>query len=95
MLKLYSFDWDCGRMGDLEGIFVAEESDVNNVLGKEIYFGEVLGKHSEISGEIVDGDIKVIDEDQQFITKLLNVFGLEEDGGTLSGHNPLDYLEDA
>lgn len=27
MKKLYSFYWDCGRMGNLEGLFIAEESE--------------------------------------------------------------------
>lgn len=40
MLKLYSFYWDCGRMGNLDGLFVAEESTVESAIGKEVYFGE-------------------------------------------------------
>jgi hypothetical protein len=36
-------------MGALSGIFVAEEEAVEALIasGKEVYFGEVLGKHSE------------------------------------------------
>ena len=43
MLKLYSFHWDCGRSGALDGLFVAAEDQVESVIGKRLYFGEVLG----------------------------------------------------
>lgn len=36
MLKLYRFHWDCGRMGNLEGLFVAEQSEVENLLGSTV-----------------------------------------------------------
>lgn len=87
---IYEFHWDCGRMGDLNGLFVAEKSAVEKLIGKEIYFGEVLGKHSEIYGELEEGDLSVMSEDQDFISKLEEVFG----AGTISGYNPLDYYEE-
>ena len=42
---------DFGRMGELQGLFVAEELDVQDLIGKEVYFDEVLGKHSEINSD--------------------------------------------
>jgi len=89
MKKLYEFYWDCGRMGGLEGLFIAEESSVKAAIGKEIYFGEVLGKHSEVYGTLKEGDCEVKSEDQEFISKLEELLG-----GTISGYNPLDYLPD-
>ena len=88
MNKLYQFHWDCGRMGHLYGLFIAEEADVSEVVGEEIYFGEVLGKHSEIVGTLEEGDLTVKSEDQDLIKKLQGIFG-----DHLSGFNPLDYYD--
>lgn len=89
MLKLYSFYWDCGRMGNLDGLFVAEESEVAKILGKEVYFGEVLGKHSEIYGTVDEEDITVVSDDQEKIEWLIDVIG----GANISGYNPLEYYD--
>ena len=44
MKKLYEFYWDFGRMGEVTGMIIAEEEDVASAIGKQIYFGEILGK---------------------------------------------------
>lgn len=48
MKAIYKMDCDCGRMGSLQGVFIAEKEHVTVLLKKkiEVYFGEVLGKHS-------------------------------------------------
>lgn len=74
----------------LEGLFVAEESDMDALMGKEIYFGEVLGKHSEIFGPLEERDITIKNDDEDFINKLVDVIG----GESISGYNPFDYYED-
>jgi hypothetical protein len=84
---LWSFNWDCGRQGELEGLFVATEQEVNRLIGKEIYFGEVLGKHSEVSGTIEEGEIKKIDLDIETVEKVTKILG-----DTWSGYNPFEYL---
>lgn len=89
MKKLYSFFWDYGRMGDLDGLFVAEDSEINALIGKRIYFGGVLGKHSEIEGILEEGDITVKSDDQDFVTKFVEIMG----EGTVSGFNPLDFYD--
>jgi len=86
-MKLYKFYWDCKRMGKLEGIFTAEEENIKKAIGREICFGEVLGKHSEIFGTLEEGEIIEITDDQDFIKKFKE---LKLD----TGYNPLDYLED-
>ena len=55
MKKLYKFYWDCGRQGDIESIFIATEKDIKANIGEEVYFGEILGKHSEIYGILEEG----------------------------------------
>lgn len=90
MKAIYEFYWDCGRMGSLEGMFIAEKADVDAVIGKRIYFGEVLGKHSEIYGTLEESDLTIKTEDQDFIDKFIEVM---ETDGTISGYNPLNYYE--
>ena len=89
MLGIYKFYWGCGGMGDLKSLFIADDHAVKNAIGKEIYFGEVLGKHSEIVGELEEGDVVLVSntqEDIDFFQRLDLTIGL----------NPLDFIsEDA
>lgn len=85
--KLYKFYGNCGRMGDLSGLFVAEEAEIKSSIGKTVYFGEVLGKHSDISLCLSEDDYTELTDDLDFITKF-EAFGCQ------SGHNPLDYLDE-
>lgn len=87
---LVSFHWDEGRMGDVEGLFVTTKERIEKSLGKGVYFGEILGKHSEISGTLKKEDFKVKSDDPAFIDKLVEIIGFE----TISGYNPFDYLEE-
>ena len=86
---IYKFYQDHGRMGSLEGIFVADPEEVKRLINsqKEIYFGEVLGKHSEISSVITEGEITMVSDDPAFV-KLFEFHDLS------SGYCPFDYLED-
>lgn len=97
-MKLYAFYWDCGRMGDLGGLFVADDSAVEGIIGKHVYFGEVLGKHSEIEGTLQEEDFIELSEDQDLIRKLITAFEsnlqLAFDGCTFNGYNPFSYLEE-
>lgn len=87
MKKLYKFYVDAGRMGSISGIFVAKEEDVNKkLLGCNVYFGEILGKHSDVSVDIEPDMLTVLTDDQIFINKF-------EALDCSSGYNPFDYLE--
>ena len=33
-------------MGSVEGLFVADEEEIQRNMGMQVYFGEILGKHS-------------------------------------------------
>lgn len=86
MKKLYRFDFDCGRQGSLYGTFVADEKDIANAIGKRMYFGEVLGKHSDISGNLDEEEhLYVVTDDQDFVEKF-------EKFNCDSGYNPLNYI---
>ena len=84
---IFKFHFDCGRMGNLEGVFVASKKDVKELCdsGKQVYFGEVLGKHSEVYGKMNEGMFKVVSEDP-------SVVSVVEEHDLSSGYNPFDYL---
>ena len=87
---LWNFHWDCGRQGDLEGLFVATEDEVKQLIGQRVYFGEVLGKHSEIYGTIEEGEITKVDIDSETVEKVSKHLG-----SVWSGFNPLNYTDEA
>lgn len=84
--RLYRFHWDCGRMGDVEGVFVAEEAEIAAAMGKTVSLGEALGKYSDVHGTLDPEDLTVLTDDQSFIEKAL------EYGLGCVGYNPLSYL---
>ena len=82
--RVASFIFSCSL-----DIFTAEEETVSAIIGKEIHFGEVLGKHSDVHFEIEPRHIEVLSDDNEFIVKFIEILGK----GTVSGINPLDYDE--
>lgn len=78
--------FDCGRNGELEGIFVAEKSDVEFLVEKKvgIHFGEVLGKHSDVYGYLSEDEIKMV-SDEESVIKVVKEHGLE------TGYDPFEY----
>lgn len=91
MKNLYSFYWDCGRMGSINSLFVADPEQIKSAIGRQVYFGEVLGKHSEIYGTLSENDITLVSDDQEKVKWLVEVTGGWE---TINGLNPLEYLEE-
>lgn len=86
MKKVYKFFVSYGRMGSLEGVFVATDADVKQSLGKEAYFGEVLGKHSDVYVTLTESMFKVLTDDTDFAEK----FAWHH---CACGFNPLHYIE--
>lgn len=86
MKSLYRMNFDCGRQGNLEGVFVAEDEDISLLISSEmvIRFGEVLGKHSDIAGNLTSPEIEKITDDEKVI-EVVEKYGLE------TGYNPFDY----
>jgi len=94
MLRLVKFDEYYGRQGTLEGLFVTDEEDWNNIQiliksKKEILFYEALGKHSQPRTALTDKNITVMSDDQDFIKKFAEIMGSH-----VSGINPLNNAED-
>lgn len=88
MKKLYRFYWDCGRQGHVKSLFVSDDETIKSNIGKNIYLGEILGKHSEIYGTFDEGDIKELSQDQDFIKKFESIIGKS------FGHNPLSNINE-
>lgn len=84
--QLYRFYFDCGRQGSLDGLFFATPEEVGMAIGRAVYFGEVLGKHSEIYGTLDANEITAVDLGED-LAAVRRHSGLIE-----SGFNPLDYV---
>lgn len=87
MKAIYKLQFSCGRQGTLYGIFVEKVERVEELIAskEEIYFGEVMGKHSEVIGPLDETDIVLITTDETAIA----VF---EEHNLETGYNPFDYL---
>ena len=87
MRAIYKMSIDCGRAGSLEGIFVAEDDEVNHLIDSkiEISFGEVLGKHSDIVATLERSEVERITDDP-------SVIEIFEKYGFHSGYDPFDYV---
>lgn len=90
MKVIARFYLDCGRMGDLSGLFVTTKEKLEASYGKEVYFGEVLGKHSDIGVDLNPKHITILTDDQEFIDKFEKIMG----SGTVSGYNPLEIIDE-
>lgn len=77
-------------MGDVSSVFTADSAAVEKLYGKTVHFGEILGKHSEVSVQISEQNFTVLSEDQDFVSKFEQILG----AGTLSGYNPIEYFHE-
>lgn len=84
---LYRFTLDCGRMGSLDGLFTATDAEVKDIIGKHVYFGEVLGKHSEIAADMEAENFERLTDNPDFVKTF-------EQFKCASGTNPFGYLDE-
>lgn len=84
---VFKYSENFARMGSLVGVFIAELDDVECADGQEVYLGEVLGKHSEVSASINSETVKLVSSDPAIVA-LVREHGLE------SGVNPIASLGD-
>jgi len=85
-MGIYKFHADLNRMGELSGVFTASNDDVAKIIGEDVYFGEILGKHSDIHFDMEDHMFTLVTEDENFI-KLFNQYDLQ------TGTNPFAYVD--
>lgn len=95
-LGLFVFRRGFGRMGNLSGLFTADRELVKSCFGKSAYFGEVLGKHSDIDIILHPNDFHEIENFSQEELRVLGskICGVKDDCSpcTLSGYNPINYI---
>lgn len=84
---LVAYDEYMGRMGSIEGLFIAKQSWLDASYNKEVRLGEVLGKHSDVWCTLDRENFTILSDDQELISKLRELFPTN----TLSGYNVLDY----
>lgn len=68
--------------GELIGLFKATKEEVNNLVGKHLCFGEVLGKHSYVEGCVEDGEITLVSDNPLVVVDTKEI-----------GYNPLRYID--
>lgn len=88
MKAIFKLHFDCGRQGTLNGVFIAEKEDIDILLANEdieIDFGEALGKHSDVYGELVLEDIT-------FITDNKEIVDIFEKHNLSTGYNPMRQM---
>lgn len=90
MRNLYKFSWDYGKEGKIDGLFTADENDVQNTIGKSISFGSKLGKYSDISGILKESDLIIVSQDPFLLYILELIFG----SSVLCGYNSLFYVSE-
>lgn len=83
---VYKFHWDCGRQGNVEGLFVLTDIQYAELLGKHVNFGEILGKHSSVYGIVEKSDLTFVTANPVIVHFVKH---------NTSGYNPLDYVADA
>lgn len=87
---IVSMSLDYGRGGDVEGVFLVSKEDFElaKKLNPQVYFGEILGKHSEVYCDFNEISFEVKTEDQEKVNALI-----EMDMHS-SGHNPFECLDE-
>jgi hypothetical protein len=87
--SIYKFDVQVGRMGDLSGIFVTTKNEIDEIINSEriVYFGECLGKHSDIYFKLKDDMFTLVSDNQDFV----NIFN---DHDMETGVNPVSRYQD-
>jgi len=83
---VYKFKYLMGRSADIEGVFIATNEEIASVIGKEVDFGEIAGKHSQVIIDIGQNNIRLVSEDPDFVERF-------ESLDCTCGISPLDYYE--
>lgn len=76
------------RMGELDGLFICDQELLEALYGQEAYFGECLGKHSDIAVTLQPSHFTIKSDDREFIKKMSHVIGSVD----ISGMAPFDYV---
>lgn len=93
MKALIKLHIDFGRQGNISGLFLADTREIKKIIKdkQRLYFGEALGKHSEISCILSHEDYTVVTINESDISDIERIFG---DDPCLSGYYIFDYISD-
>lgn len=81
--KLWKFDHSLSY-DQCIGVFAATDEEVESIIGEEVSFGEIEGKHSEVYIEIDRDDFEVLSEDPAIVN----------DKSFRFGYNPIRYYKE-
>ena len=84
--KIYKFSAEYNR-DPVESVFPAEEAEIEWIIGKDIYFGEIQGKHSEVIMTMKRSHFTVLTDDPIKVDIIKEIVGA-------TGHCPFDYLDE-
>ena len=86
-IKLYRFKWESHQHNPLEGLLIATPQQIEQQVGKFVYFGEILGSTQRFYGWLEAEDFEVLP------VPLNTVIELRESlGNRISGVYPFDYI---
>ena len=97
-LAIYEYCESFGRLGSLNSIFIADKKLVEECIGKVANFGEVLGKHSEVSSIINENNLKITCDDYEKIKIVLEALNLQVNLSDIDkyysiiGLNPIEII---
>lgn len=73
-MNLYRFLWENYKDGNIECLFLAEQAEVDALIGKQVAFGDVLGRNSDVGGVIEENDFTLIPLSENTLQELLIAF---------------------
>jgi hypothetical protein len=85
---VYRYSEHFGRGGTLSGVFTATAAEVAAAMGRKVYFGEVLGKHSDVRTTLAPADITLMSDAPEAVAVVDSL-------GLATGMNPLAVLAEA
>lgn len=86
-IKLYRFKWKSHRPNPLEGLLIATPEQIEQQVGKYVYFGDVFGTTQRFYGWLEADDFEVLPVPLNCIIELR-----ESLGERVSGVYPFDYI---
>jgi hypothetical protein len=96
MLRIYRYHVNVRRMGSLDGLFVVDDHGEQCLRAliesqRDIYYGEILGKYSEVTENLQASEITEVQATQEEIQTVLRVLGVQFDRivAVITGECPL------
>ena len=86
-IKLYRFKWESHQPNSLEGLLIATPQQIEQQVGKFVYFGEILGSTQRFYGWLEADDFEVLPVPLNCVIELRETLGER-----VSGVYPFDYI---